>query len=119
MCPPVLLGACNDLVSAGVLACSSAPVEGSVASVKTHREVSRDINSTSRMCTQWMQEQQARSLEIEKTLADIRADFVALQTVPISSAETKSAISDWPLPVSAFSAGSTSHRRPSQTLNPG
>ena len=77
------------------------------------------LTATSRMRTQWMQEQQAWSLEIDKTLADIRADLVALQSVPISSAETKSPISDWTLPVSAGSAGSTSYRRPSQTLNPG
>ena len=77
------------------------------------------LTATTRMCTQWMQERQARSLEIDKTLADIRADFVALQSVPVSSVETKSAISDWPLPESAGSAGSTSYRRPSQTLNPG
>ena len=53
-----------------------------------------DLFAVTSATTQWMREQQARSIEIDKTLADIRADLVALQSASVSSAETKSAISD-------------------------
>ena len=45
-----------------------------------------------------MQEQQVRSMEIDKTLADLRAEVAALQSASVSSVETKNAGSDWPLP---------------------
>ena len=66
-----------------------------------------------------MQELQARSIEIAKTLADLREDIAALQSASVSSVETTSAGSEWPLPKSAGSAVSVSYRRPSQTLPPG
>ena len=103
MCPPVLLGACK--VSQAV-ACLLVPAHLSKLPSQPSKLFAKCLEiltATSRMCTQWMQERQARSLEIDKTLADIRADFVALQSVPVSSVETKSAISDRPLPESALS----------------
>ena len=55
-----------------------------------------------------------RSIEIDKTLAELRVDVVALQTASMSSVETRSARSDWPLPKFAGSKSLCSNRRPSQ-----
>ena len=68
--------------------------------------------------TKSMQDQQARSIEIDKTLAELRAHVVALQSAFVSSVETKSASSDWLLPKIAGSTSSGSNRRPSQTQTP-
>ena len=61
-----------------------------------------------------MQEQQARSIEIDETLADFRAEVAALQTASVTSVETKSAG-----PKPAGSTGSTSYWRPSQSVHSG
>ena len=66
-----------------------------------------------------MHELQARTIEIDKTLADPRQDIAALQFASVSSVETTSAGSEWPLPMSAGAAFSVSYGRPSQTLPPG
>ena len=78
-----------------------------------------DLVAVSSRTTQWMQELQARSVEIDKTLADLREDIAALQAASVSSVETTSAGSEWPLPMFAGSAVSVSHGRPSQILPPG
>ena len=52
------------------------------------------VTSTS---TQWMQKQQVLSIEIDKSLAHLRAGVVTLQSASVSSVEAISARSDWPL----------------------
>ena len=63
-----------------------------------------DFVTVSSRTSQWMQELQARSLEIYKTRADLREDIAALQSASVSSVETTSAGSEWPLSKSAGSA---------------
>ena len=110
MCSPVGLAADNGLTGTGVPAGSGASLEAvqteqfarltsSIASrrAKLQKQIS-DLVAVTTASTKWMQEQQTRSSEIDKALADFRADIVALQSASVSSVETKSAGSDWPLP---------------------
>ena len=78
-----------------------------------HRQISEliDVNRT----TEWMHARQARSVDIDQTLAPLCASMDAMQSASVSSVEAKSVVSDWPLPGSASSG---SNRRASQSHIP-
>ena len=111
MCRPVSHAACDGFSGTGVPPDLEAIL---------HQQFATLSNNIARTHTsKWMQDQQARSIEIDKTLANLRASAIALQCASVSSAETKSASSDWPLPKIAVSASTSSNRRPSQSHTPG
>ena len=60
-----------------------------------------------------------RANDVDKSLATLRDSLNALQSASVSSVETKSTVSDWPLPKIAGSAGCGSYRRSSQSVTPG
>ena len=87
----------------------------SIASMQ--RQISELIDVTNRT-TEWIHAQQARSVDIDKTLVYLRASMEPLQSTSVSSIETKSVDSDSPMPEVAGSARSGSNRRPSQSHTP-
>ena len=134
MCPPVSHAAGNGFTGTGVPASSGASLEAflrdlsvrqteqfailtnSIASIQRQLSELTDVTIST---TEWMRAQQARSLDIDKTLASLRASMDALQSASVSSVETKSVVPDWLLPKVAGSMSSGSNRRPSQRHTPG
>ena len=97
-----------------------AVLTNNIASMQTNmqKQIS-ELKAIATQTTKWVQDQQARSNEIDKTLAELRANVVALQSASVSSVETKSASFVWPLPKIAGPTSSGSNRRPSQTPGEG
>ena len=134
MCPSVCHVAGDGYTGNGVPAGSGASLEvslrelaaaqteqftiltNSIAGIQRQFRELTDITSPT---TEWTRSQQARSVDVDKTLESLRASMDALQSAPVSSVETKSVVSDWPLPKVAGSTGSGSNRRPSQSHTPG
>ena len=131
MCPPVSHAAGNGFTSTGVPAGSAASFEAficdmfvrqsdqftiltnNIASIQRQLSEHNDMPS----CTQeWMHAQQARSADIDKTLASLHASMDALESASVSSVVTKSVVSDWLLRKIAGSASSSST---SQSHTPG
>ena len=112
MCPPVGHVAGDGIPGTGVPPALEAfrreqfaVLPNSIASMQTNmqKQISELIAVTTQT-TKWMQDQQARSIEIDKTLAELRANDVAPQSAPVFPVETKSVSSDWLLPKIAISA---------------
>ena len=122
MCPPVSHAAADGIPSTGVPPALEAILREQFAVLSNSIAIMQTISALPAVTTQttkWTQEQYGRSIEINKTLANLRANALALQSASVSSVETKNATSGWPLPKIAGSASSSSNGRPSQNRTPG
>ena len=67
----------------------------------------------------WMRQHDARAFEIDKSLSSLRGRLEAILSAPVSTVETKSVMSDWPLPLAASSVGSGTQNRGPPSPTPG
>ena len=77
-----------------------------------------ELSNAAAVTAEWMRTHDARANSSDKTLDCLRERLAAPQTASVSSIETRSIVSDWPLPKVAGSVGSGSDRQPSQSHTP-
>ena len=67
-----------------------------------------ELSNAAALTAEWMRTRDARANSSDKTLDCLRERLAAPQTASVSSVETRSIVSDWPLPKVAGSVGSGS-----------
>ena len=113
MCPPVSHAASNCLPGTGMPASSGAYRGFPSRAGRPPDRPARNFHQQHRKHSEAAQ----RAQRCHNSY-DLRASMDALQSASVSSVETKSVVSDWPLPKAAGSASSCLNRRPSQSHTP-